>query len=62
MRTSSGGEKFHDDYEVSHQGSMILEVMKKYEMRNMAIVVSRIFGGVKLGVGDVSRAFREVAE
>jgi len=56
------GEKFHDDGEVGHPGRVILEVMKKYEMQNKAIVVSRIFGGVKLGVGGVSRAFREVAE
>ena len=26
------------------------------------LLVSRIFGGVKLGVGGVSRAFREAAE
>ena len=56
------GEKFHDDGEVGHPGRVILEVLKKYDMRNRAIVVSRIFGGVKLGVGGVSRAFREAAE
>ncbi len=58
----SDGEKFHDDGEVGHPGRVILEVLKKYNMRNRAIVVSRIFGGVKLGVGGVSRAFREAAE
>ncbi len=58
----SDGEKFHDDGEVGHPGRVIMEVLKKYNMRDRAIVVSRIFGGVKLGVGGVSRAFREAAE
>ena len=58
----SDGEKFHDDGEVGHPGRVILETLKKYNMKNRAIVVSRIFGGVKLGVSGVSRAFREAAE
>ncbi len=58
----NGEEKFRDDGEVGHPGRVILEVMRKHGMRGRAIVVSRIFGGVKLGIGGVSRAFREAAE
>ncbi|NPA75127.1 MAG: YigZ family protein [Euryarchaeota archaeon] len=58
----NGEEKFKDDGEVGHPGRVILEVLKKYELDSHALVVSRIFGGVKLGVGGVSRAFREAAE
>ena len=57
-----GTTKFKDDGEVGHPGKVILEVLRKHEMKNRAIVVSRIFGGVKLGIGGVSRAFREAAE
>ena len=55
-------EKFKDDGEVGHPGRVILEVLRKYDLNSHAIVVSRIFGGIKLGVGGVSRAFREAAE
>jgi len=57
-----GEEKYKDDGEVGHPGKVILSVLKKYNAENRAIVVSRIFGGVKLGVGGVARAFREAAE
>jgi putative IMPACT (imprinted ancient) family translation regulator len=36
---------------------VLLELMKKHDLEG-ALIVSRIFGGVKLGVGGVSRAFR----
>ncbi len=58
----NGEEKFKDDGEVGHPGRVILEVLRKYDLDRHAIVVSRIFGGIKLGVGGVSRAFREAAE
>jgi putative IMPACT (imprinted ancient) family translation regulator len=40
---------------------VLLEILRKHEIEG-ALVVSRIFGGVKLGVGGVARAFREAGE
>jgi putative IMPACT (imprinted ancient) family translation regulator len=54
-------EKSKDDGEVGHPGRVLLEILRKHEIEG-AMVVSRIFGGVKLGVGGVSRAFREAGE
>ncbi len=54
-------EGARDDGEVGHPGQVLLEVLRKYDLEG-ALIVSRIFGGVKLGVGGVSRAFREAAE
>ncbi|MCK4717118.1 MAG: YigZ family protein [Thermoplasmata archaeon] len=55
-------EKGKDDGEVGHPGKVLLEVLRKNDMEQHLIVVSRIFGGVKLGVGGVSRAFKAAAE
>ncbi len=55
-------EKFKDDGEVGHPGKVLLEILKKNDMGAHALVVSRVFGGIKLGVGGVSRAFREAGE
>jgi len=63
-RIEAGGkteEKSKDDGEVGHPGKVILEVMRQRELKNRAIIVSRVFGGIKLGVGGVSRAFRTAA-
>ncbi len=54
-------EKSKDDGEVGHPGRVLLECLRRHDVEG-AIVVSRIFGGVKLGVGGVSRAFREAGE
>ncbi len=54
-------EASRDDGEVGHPGRVLLEVLRKYDLEG-ALVVSRVFGGVKLGVGGVSRAFRDAAE
>jgi putative IMPACT (imprinted ancient) family translation regulator len=50
-----------DDGEVGHPGRVLLELMKKHDAEGV-LVVSRIFGGVKLGVGGVSRAFRDAGQ
>jgi putative IMPACT (imprinted ancient) family translation regulator len=50
-----------DDGEVGHPGRVLLELMKKHDLEG-ALFVSRIFGGVKLGVGGVSRAFRDAGQ
>lgn len=54
-------EKSKDDGEVGHPGRVLLELLRHHEIEG-GIVVSRIFGGIKLGVGGVSRAFREAGE
>ena len=55
-------ELFKDDGEVGHPGKVLLEILKKYNLNQNALVVSRIFGGIKLGIGSVSRAFRDAGE
>ncbi len=59
---AGGQEYFRDDGEVGKPGRVLLELLKRNGMENHAIVVSRIFGGTKLGVGGVSRAFRQAGE
>jgi putative IMPACT (imprinted ancient) family translation regulator len=60
---SSGAvaELSKDDGEVGHPGRVLLELLKKHDIQG-ALIVSRIFGGVKLGVGGVSRAFRDAGQ
>ena len=55
-------EKSNDDGEVGHPGKILLEILKKYQFHHHMIVVSRIFGGIKLGVGGVSKAFKQASE
>ena len=50
-----------DDGEVGHPGRVLLELLKKHDLEGV-LIVSRIFGGVKLGVGGVSRAFRDAGQ
>ena len=54
-------EKSHDDGEVGHPGKILLEILKFNVFDHHLIVVSRIFGGINLGVGGVSKAFKEAA-
>jgi putative IMPACT (imprinted ancient) family translation regulator len=63
VRDAAGGiiELSKDDGEVGHPGRVLLELLKKHDLEG-ALVVSRIFGGVKLGVGGVSRAFRDAGQ
>ena len=53
-------EGARDDGEVGHPGRVLLELLRRRDLEG-AILVSRVFGGVKLGVGGVSRAFRAAA-
>jgi putative IMPACT (imprinted ancient) family translation regulator len=57
----SGGERSRDDGEVGHPGRVLLELLRREDLEG-GLLVSRIFGGVKLGVGGVSRAFRAAGE
>lgn len=54
-------EKSRDDGEVGHPGRVLLELLRHEDLEG-GLLVSRIFGGVKLGVGGVSRAFRQAGE
>ena len=54
-------ERAKDDGEVGHPGRVLLELLRQHDLEG-ALIVSRVFGGVKLGVGGVSRAFREAGQ
>jgi putative IMPACT (imprinted ancient) family translation regulator len=53
---------FKNDGEVGHPGQVLLEILRKGGFASHCLMVSRIFGGIKLGVGGVSRAFRLAGE
>jgi len=42
-------------------GKPILDAIEKFNLTNTLVIVSRYFGGIKLGKGGLSRAFRECA-
>ncbi|MEH7504218.1 YigZ family protein [Neobacillus drentensis] len=51
-------QKANDDGEPSGTaGVPILEVLKKRKLKDTAVVVSRYFGGIKLGAGGLIRAY-----
>lgn len=51
-------QKANDDGEPSGTaGIPMLEVLKKQNLKNIAVVVTRYFGGVKLGAGGLIRAY-----
>ncbi|MFD1361696.1 YigZ family protein [Lentibacillus salinarum] len=51
-------QKANDDGEPSGTaGVPILEVLKKQELKDTAVVVTRYFGGIKLGAGGLIRAY-----
>jgi len=43
-------------------GAPMLSVLEKFQLTNIALVGTRFFGGVKLGVGGLVRAYRSCAE
>ena len=51
-------EDSRNDGEVGSPGRVLLELLHEYELDGYMIMVSRIFGGIKLGQGGVARAFR----
>jgi len=53
---------FKNDGEVGFPGKIILNLLIQKKLNNHLLIVSRIFGGKKLGVGNVSRAFKETAQ
>lgn len=51
-------QRCNDDGEPSGTaGVPILEILKKENLRNVVVIVTRYFGGVKLGVGGLVRAY-----
>ncbi|MBM7570255.1 YigZ family protein [Aquibacillus albus] len=51
-------QKANDDGEPSGTaGVPILEVVKKKELKDTAVVITRYFGGIKLGAGGLIRAY-----
>lgn len=51
-------QKAQDDGEPSGTaGVPMLEVLKKLDMKNTVVVVTRYFGGIKLGTGGLVRAY-----
>ena len=58
---AGNNERSRDDGEVGHPGRVLLELLRREGLEG-GLLVSRVFGGVKLGVGGVSRAFREAGE
>jgi len=55
--------KFSDDGEPSGtSGKPILKAIEKFKITDALIIVTRYFGGVKLGTGGLKRAYFEAAE
>ena len=53
-------EQARDDGEVGRPGMKLLELLRQRDLEGL-LVVSRNFGGIKLGPGGVGRAFRDAA-
>ena len=54
--------KYDDDNEPSKtSGFQILDLLEKRQLNHILCVVVRYFGGIKLGVGGLSRAYRKAA-
>lgn len=63
LKTDKSQMKQSDDGEPSGTaGVPILEVIKKEDLTNVAIVVTRYFGGIKLGAGGLIRAYTNGAK
>ncbi len=55
-------ERFSDEGEPSGSaGKPIVESLRERDIVNALLVVTRYFGGTKLGIGGLSRAYRECA-
>ena len=50
---------FKNDSEVGNPGRQLLQLLQLNKMENHLLIVVRYYGGIKLGVGGVQRAFRD---
>ncbi len=56
-------QRYSDDGEpAGSAGIPILETIKKEDLKNVVIVVTRYFGGIKLGVGGLVRSYIKAAK
>ena len=61
--TSHLEERSHDAGEPNHSaGTPILHALQSFEVQDVGAVVTRYFGGIKLGVGGLITAYRGAAE
>ena len=61
--TSHLEERSHDAGEPDHSaGTPILHALQSFEVQDVGAVVTRYFGGIKLGVGGLISAYRGAAE
>lgn len=55
--------RYNDDGEPGgSSGKPIYDAINKYGLKDVVVVVTRYFGGIKLGVGGLKRAYFESAE
>ncbi len=54
----NGQEDSRNDGEVGSPGRVLLELLEEYDLDGYMLMISRKFGGIKLGQGGVARAFR----
>jgi len=55
--------RYNDDGEPSgSSGKPIYDSIIKHDLKNVLVVVTRYFGGIKLGVGGLKRAYFEAAD
>lgn len=56
-------QRFNDDGEPSGTaGKPILLAIRAHELTNVGVIVTRYFGGTKLGSGGLARAYREATD
>lgn len=55
--------RYNDDGEpAGSSGKPIYDAINKYGLHNIIVVVTRYFGGIKLGVGGLKRAYFDAAD
>lgn len=55
--------RYNDDGEPSgSSGKPIYDALNKYNLKNVITIVTRYFGGIKLGVGGLKRAYFEATD